>query len=363
MVVAVEGGNVLAVKVWLSADGFRDTDDNVAQLIGAALGIVVSANDPGFELAGMVFGDTLDGSQFHMMYPSGRTPSFITDSPRYDEVEKSKQAFGNYEFWKDYSTPAFKSLGIPSYDMLATDRGGMRAWDFDATSKSQLAPASRDLVDDILQAMATKDDKVVYSAGGGANVAAEAIGYLFESGYTKAEIVPHFAVIQHGNRNWTYQYEPEARNLTREFTIAITSQDERVYANGWKGPDLERTIHDRRQIDGSEFGDAFDRALDVGIGNRAYDAGKLAKGAIFRSNLDGSDAGSHAFAFDEDALSAAWTKRMRAGENIREDDNYAHLIDGPGSADRTRVLYNSFTHRDVSDLFDGDAGLPDGYLF
>ena len=196
MVVAVKGGNVLAVKVWLSADGFRDTDDNVAQLIGAALGIVVSANDPGFELAGMVFGDTLDGSQFHMMYPTGRTPSFIVDSPRYDEVEKSKQALGNYEFWKDYSTPAFKSLGIKSYDMLATDRGGMRAWDFDATSKSQLAPASRDLVDDILQAMATRDDKVVYSAGGGANVAAEAIGYLLESGYTKAEIVPHFAVIQ-----------------------------------------------------------------------------------------------------------------------------------------------------------------------
>ena len=62
----------------------------------------------------------------------------------------------------------------------------------------------------------------------------------------------------------------------------------------------------------------FDRALDVGIGNRAYEAGKLAKGAIFRSDLDGSDAGSHAFAFDEDALSAAWTKRMRAGENLAE---------------------------------------------
>ena len=364
MVVAVKGGNVLVLKVWLSADGFRDTDDNVAQLVGAALGVVVSAKDPGIELAGMVFGDTLDGSQFHMMYPSGNTPSFIADNPRYDQVEKSRQALGNYEFWKDYSDPAFESLGIKAYDMLATDRGGMRAWDFDATSKSQLAPASRDLVDDILQAMATRDDKVVYSAGGGANVAAEAIGYLLEIGYTKAEIVPHFAVIQHGKHNWVQQYEPEARNLTREFTIAITNQDERVYANGWKGPGLADTIHDRRTIDGSEFGDAFDRALDVGIGNRAYEAGKLAKGAIFRSDLDGSDAGSHAFALDEDALSAAWTKRMRAGENLAEGYEHAHKIDAPGSqADRTRVLYNAFTHREVSDLFDGDAGLPDSFFF
>jgi hypothetical protein len=353
----------LAVKVWISADGFRDTDDNVAQMVGAALGVVVSANDPGYELAGMVFGDTLDGGQFRMMHPTGKMPSFIVHDSRYDQVSNCKQAFGNYEFFKDYAAPAFTSLGIPSYDMLATDRGGMRAWDFDARSKSQLAPASRDLVDDILAAMATPDDKVVYSAGGGANVAAQAIGYLLEIGYTKTEIVPHFAVIQHGRHNWVWQYEPEARNLTREFTIAITHQDQRSYANGWRGPNLVDTIHDRRRIDGSEFGDVFDLALDVSIGNRAYSAGKLANGAIFRSDLDGSDVGSHAFAFDEDALSAAWTNRMRPGENLSREENQTHMIDGPGNADRTRVLYNSFTHRDVSDLFDGDAGLPDGFLF
>ena len=55
---------------------------------------------------------------------------------------------------------------------------------------------------------------------------------------------------------------------------------------------------------------------------------------------------------------------MRAGENLGEGYSHAHKIDAPGSqADRTRVLYNSFTHREVSDLFDGDAGLPDGFLF
>jgi hypothetical protein len=354
----------LVLKVWLSADGFRDTDDNVAQMVGAALGVVVSANDPGVELAGMVFGDTVDGGQFHMLKPSGRTPDFIDDNPRYDQVGKSKQAAGNHEFFDDYAAPAFRSLGIASYDMLATDNGGMRAWNFDATSKSQLAPASRDLADDILEAMATRDDKVVYSAGGGANVAAEAIGYLLESGYTKAEIVPHFAVIQHGKHNWVRQYEPEARDLTREFTIAITNQDEKRYANGWDGPYLRDTIHNRKEIDGSEFGDAFDLALDVAIGNRKFDADKLAKDAIFRPDFDGSDVGSHAFAFDEDALSAAWTKRMRPGENLSEARDEAHMIDAPGNqADRARVLYNSFTHRDVSDLFDGDAGLPDGFLF
>ena len=53
-----------------------------------------------------------------------------------------------------------------------------------------------------------------------------------------------------------------------------------------------------------------------------------------------------------------------AGENLGEGYSHAHKIDAPGSqADRTRVLYNSFTHREVSDLFDGDAGLPDGFLF
>ena len=51
------------------------------------------------------------------------------------------------------------------------------------------------------------------------------------------------------------------------------------------------------------------------------------------------------------------TKRMRAGENLGEGYEHAHKIDAPGNqADRTRVLYNSFTHREVSDLFDGDAG-------
>ena len=53
---------------------------------------------------------------------------------------------------------------------------------------------------------------VVYSAGGGANVAAEAIAYLLARGYAMGDLVDHFAVVQHGN-NWVTNYEDEAREL------------------------------------------------------------------------------------------------------------------------------------------------------
>ena len=148
-------------------------------------------------------------------------------------------------------------------------RAGCAPWNFDATSKSQLSAAAAALATDIQQAVATPNDKVVYSAGGGHNVAAEAIGYLYNQGYRQQALVEHFAVVQHGGWNnflgWT---EAPARALTLEFTIAISCQNNARYANGMDGPDLKHAI--KGHVDGSAFGSDFDKALDVTTGQKGY---------------------------------------------------------------------------------------------
>ena len=80
----------------------------------------------------------------------------------------------------------------------------------------------------------------------------------------------------------------------------------------------------------------------------------LPEGALFRTTKDGSDAGSHAFAADADALLAAWGNRLGPNENIALGPGTEHLVD-TGSGYRSRVIYDDFDWRDARDIMNGSA--------
>jgi hypothetical protein len=340
------------VKVWFSADGYRDPDDNLATLIGGAQIKAASSASGRVTVGGYVFGDTKDGGQYYTLHPGGSAPSSFGNDSRYSSVAGNKQAAGNYAFYKEYGKAALKDLssGWKQFDLLASDNGGKRPWNFDANKLSQISGASQALANDIISAISKGNAAVVYSAGGGANVPAEAIGYMLNKGYKESAIASHFAVIQHGRSNWEKNYEPEARGLTREYTIAISNQNMAKYTNGTKGPDLKHAIVNKGAIDGSAWGSKFDKALDVAIGAKGF--GSLSN-ATFKTTADASDAGSHAFAVDLDDLQSAWNKKMRDGESLPSGDSWAHRIKGEDGG-RLRVHYNEFNSKKIANLLDGD---------
>jgi hypothetical protein len=333
------------VRVWLSHDGYRDADDNLAMLLGAAQARVTAQAEADVRVAGVVFGDTKDGGQFYTLNPTGTAPAGFGTDERYGDVKGNQRAAANYAFFKEYGLEAMKDLGPgwKNFDLLATDKAGLRAWNFDGALKGQISVAAGALANDIVDAIGRTGNAaeaaklVVYSAGGGANVAAEAIGYLLNQGYAKADLVKHFVVVQHGN-NWVTNYEAAARELTRDFTVAISNQNYDAYADGQHGPGLSRAIAANAVVDGSRFGEDFAEALAVAVGQKAF-AG-LPAGAIFRATRDASDAGSHAFAVDTARLLAALGERLGAGE-LRTDYALSHLIEEAWGY-RSRVVYDRF---------------------
>jgi hypothetical protein len=353
------------VRVWLGHDGYRDADDNLAMLLGAAQARVTAKAGDTVRVAGVVFGDTKDGGQYYMLNPEGTAPAAFGTDERYGDVSGNYRAVANHAFFNEYGLAALRELGPgwTNYDLLADDAGGLRTWSFHAATLEELTPAAAamalDIVDAItLTAGAEKAAKiVVYSAGGGANVAAEAIGYLLGQGYDQADLVKHFAVVQHGN-NWVTNYEDEARELTRDFTIAITNQNYDLYGDGRAGPDLKHAIPDAGLVDASGFGAAFGRALAVATGAEAF-GNPLPAGAIFRSTLDASDAGSHAVAVDAARLLAAWDNRLGDGE-LHTGYAWSHLIDDGASGLRARLLYDGFDAEAIAEmLVRGVVTLPD----
>jgi hypothetical protein len=334
----------MQIRVWLSADGYRDPDDNLAMLLGAAQARVTAKSGNDVRVAGAVFGDTKDGGQYYTLNPAGTAPVAFGSDSRYGSVGGNQQAAGNYAFYKQYGVAALKELGPGwgKYDLLAEDQGGMRSWNFDADLGSQISTASRELAADILEAIAktggaaTAAEVVVYSAGGGANVAAEAIGYLLNQGYSEAVLLKHFAVVQHGN-NWVTNYEAAARILTRDFTVAISNQNYETYLNGMDGPYLKQALSGPTSE--TAFGVAFDKALAVATGATAFQ--NLGAGKTFKKTLDASDAGSHAFAVDVDRLAAALDARLSGTEEMQTGFDWAHLIDQGGST-RLREVYGAF---------------------
>lgn len=347
------------VRVWLSHDGYTDPDDNLAQLVGSAQARTVAKSDSKVSIGGFVYGDTIDGGQFKMLNPYKGVPDRFAYDPRYAEDWRSAIGAGNYAFYEKYGSAAIRQLapGWDQYDLLKADSGGQRAWNFDANNRSEITAASRNLADDIVAAInkgggATPNEVVVYSAGGGANVAAESISFLLNRGIAASEIKEHFAVVQHGNSNWWQNQEDAARDITRPYTIAISEQDPGLYANGMTGPGLKWMVRQDVWLDGSRFGEAFGKAMAVAQGVEPFQG--LGAGKTFRPTTDGSDAGSHAFASDTDALLAAWDTRLKDGWNIPNLPNTEHLIKGKGQF-ALREIYDEFDWLDARRLMNGPS--------
>ncbi|MBB5221947.1 protein involved in ribonucleotide reduction [Amaricoccus macauensis] len=347
------------VRVWLSHDGYTDPDDNLAQLVGAAQARAVAKSDSHVKIGGFVYGDTIDGGQFKMLHPFKPVPGHFAYDPRYQEDWRNAMGAGNYEFHAKYGAAAIRQLapGWDQYDLLKADAGGQRAWNFDANTRGELTAASRELADDIVAAIgkggvAEPNEVVVYSAGGGANVAAESIGYLLNRGFAASEIREHFAVVQHGNSNWWQNQEDEARDITRTYTIALSEQDPNSYANGDPAPGLKWLVRQDVWLDGARFGESFRKAAAVAQGLEAFQG--LTPGKSFRPTTDGSDAGSHAFAVDVDALLNAWDVRLKTGWNLPNLPNTQHLIKGDGQF-ALRVMYDEFDWLDARRLMNGSS--------
>lgn len=346
------------VRLWLGHDGYRDPDDNLGILVGAAQARFAAKTSDDVRVAGVVFGDTKDGAQYKMLNPYGKIPAALDDGDaRYADAYSNRTAAGNYAFYKQYADAAIKQLapGWGRYDLLAEDKGGTRAWNYDPQGRAVMTKASWDLAADIRKAIADgggaePNSVVAYSAGGGAHVAAEAIAYLRNQGISEETLVRHFAVIQHGDSNWWKNQEPEATAIVRAYTIPLAEQDPNVYANGDPGPGLKLLVRDGVALNGARFGDDFAEATAVAQGLADFEG--LPAKALFRTTRDGSDAGSHAFGADAEALFAAWGNRLGANENIATGNGTEHLVD-TGSGYRQRVMYDSFDWQDARDIMNG----------
>lgn len=344
------------VRVWLSHDGYRDPDDNLAILVGAAKAHTVAKSDADVSIAGVVFGDTTDGGQFHMVHPLQKTPGNMDGDPRFDDHAKNKVAAGNYAFFKQYAAPALKQLA-PGWDVIDTVKGEVEgSWNFNASKLSGISYAARELVSDIRAAInkgggSNPKEVVVYSAGGGAHVPAEAIGFLRNTGVSDAKIKQHFAIIQHGRTNFSLNLEPEARNITRTYTIPIAKQDLDRYANGMDGPGLGQLVRGGVYLQGDRFGNKMALALDVAQGLKAFS--NLGSNKTFKATKDGSDAGSHAFAVADTKLLSHWDDRLKAGESLSSQVGHEHQIVKADGGYRLRVMYHAFDWKDARALMNG----------
>jgi hypothetical protein len=304
-------------------------------------------------VAGVIFGDTTDGGQYHMVHPTRPTPDRMDGDSRFDDHAKNKVAAGNYAFFKQYGKEAFKQLA-PGWQVIDTVKGEVeRTWNYDAHRLAGLSDAARELFEDIRAAIrkggnADSKEVVVYSAGGGAHVAAEAIGYMLNNGYTEGGIKKHFAIVQHGRTNFALNLEPEARNITRTYTIPISKQDLDEYANGWSGPGLGRLVRGGEYLDGGRFGNKMALALDVAQGLKPFQ--NLGPNKTFKPTTDGSDAGSHAFAVDENTLMNHWWDRLRPGETLPNEIGREHQIAKADGGYRLRMIYDEFTWQDARAL-------------
>ena len=350
------------IRVWLSHDGYRDPDDNLAQLVGAAKARTVALSNPDVSIAGLIFGDTTDGGQYHMVHPGRRTPWNMDGDSRFDEVAANRVAAGNYAFFQKYAAPALRQMA-PGWEVIDTIKNEAESsWNFSARTLSGISYAARELVSDIKAAIAkggsaNPNEVVVYSAGGGAHVAAEAIAFLRHTGWSQAQIKEHFAIVQHGRTNFALNLEPAAQDITRVYTLPISKQDLDTYANGMHGPGLARLARDGVFLDGGRFGGKMAEALDVAQGLKGFQ--NLGSGKTFKKTTDGSDAGSHAFAVDEGTLMANWGRRLNPGDWLPSASGREHLIAEADGGFRLRVIYDEFDWGDARQLMNARSSAAD----
>lgn len=262
-------------QVVLGHDGHPDPDDNLATMAGAATAIRNAEKSDRITVIGMIYGDTTQARKNGMK--SGGAD--IND----------KKGKANYTFFKRWAKPGVSSMGIsPIYDTV-TETSNFTGNNFNGMTAGGelLATKIQQVID------ADSDIRIVYSAGGGENAAAEAIAYLRKQGYTNAQIKQRFAVIQHSGWNIKNATETTAQNITKEFTIRI--EDQNKYSGVGK-----------LQF----YAEASRTSVDFEKAWRAARKGETYTGiADHKPTSDGSDAGSHHFATNPTALDLHWNSR------------------------------------------------------
>lgn len=208
------------ISVFQSHDGYPDEDDNGA-MIGAAAFLKNAAKNKEISQTAMIYGDTKDVWRKSMLDPKLGTGD-------------KKRGQANYNFFKA-STKAIDQLGYRNrvFDTTPENSNGFKG-DFKGASSGAKALAA-----DIARSIMNVDEAgkpepgrvSVYIAGGGQNVAAEAIRILEKRGISKNQILNKFAVIQHSEWNYQAATEPQAQLITKPYTIFISDQNETLGHN------------------------------------------------------------------------------------------------------------------------------------
>lgn len=349
--------NDVKIRLWIGDDTYRDDDGNPSTTIAAAAARLVEVDSPLVSVGGLVMGDCKRGGQWFLLnpdQPKANMPAAYDDGDdRYANTTQNKMGGGNAWFYHTLLFPALADL-FPEWTLCEAYRDGgvdgVHEWNFAPTSSSQILSASLEIANDIIAAINNPlPEIVVYSAGGGANVVAEAVAWIRSStSYTQQQIADHLAVIQHGRNNWFYGYDTvagiDARVITRPFTIAITNQNPAVYDNGWAGPSLDTAF---RAIDyplinlAGGFSVDFENVFKTAVG--AIPAVGVPADRTFSSTLDISDSGSHVFALCPGRVAANMAARMNDNETLLQGTENQHLIYNTVTlASRTRVLWHGF---------------------
>ena len=271
-------------------DGDPDPDDNGAALAGhMAIKNNIARNPGRVEFLGFVYGDTTEWRQRCMINGGGGSYN-------------GSNGYANYRFYQRYTVPALESVGCDVfYDTTPQE------YDFDADSLNEMTTSGQFLTKAIQNAIDNSTDseelRVVYSAGGGVNVPAEAIKYLKNKGYSDQEIKDHFLVVQHSKWNYESASEKTAQNIVRPFYVAI--RDQNAYTGHGKGVPTE--------VSADKTSEVFANAWSIAVG------GEKPSPAIpgFGSIDDISDSGSHSYASNPDVLDENWDIRNNGFDNNR----------------------------------------------
>ncbi|MGL4573213.1 MAG: hypothetical protein ACRCV9_00320 [Burkholderiaceae bacterium] len=259
----------------LGHDGHCDPDDNLAMLAGYFTASKAAAGSGGrVSVVALIYADTLETKSDELISGNGC-----------NGVGKA-----NRDYFIKFGKPALQSLGFNKFTDIAGE-----SYNFNTTNVQALSTGGT-LIAQRVQAAIGGTTRVVYSAGGGENTAAEAVAWLRKQGYSDVQIKNHFVVIQHSNWNWDNATEATARNIIDEFTIKI--EDQNKFTGLGKPP---------VSISTAKTSAAFVNAWDVCQGT---DPSGIPN---FQTRNDASDAGSHSFASNINVLEANWNKRGIGG--------------------------------------------------
>ncbi len=274
-------------QVILGHDGHPDPDDNGALLAGTVAALTNANADSRIKLLGMIYGDTTETRQDDMI--SGSTTSSTTPSD-------AQKARANYTFFTKYGKPALQSLTLP--DGFVFKDITPQTYNFKAEKIDEMTTGGQMIANKILAAINSENDiRVVVSAGGGENAAAEAVAYVKKQGKTDADIKEHFAVVQHSAWNWKNATEADAQKIIANFTIRIEDQ------NKYTGTEITTTAS------ATKTSEKFVAAWIGAVVNNANTNPIMKEIPNLKPKRDASDAGSHHFASDSSALDKNWNTR------------------------------------------------------